>query len=202
MAGDVNTPQYWDSIYTKPDNPGWVLGHPAPPLVQWLDLQRPIPGRVAVLGCGYGDDALLFAQRGFNAVGYDFSERAIACAKTRAASLPAWAKAEFVCADFFDLPRTQAKSFDYVYEYTSFVAIDPARRAEYAKMTHALLRLGGMLVGCFYNHGRAGGPPFDTTREDVLRYFTPLFDIRKLEVSAHSIERRKGHELWAELVKI
>jgi len=58
-----------------------------------------------------------------------------------------------------------------------------------------------MLVGCFYNHGRKGGPPFDAKREDVLRVFAPLFETRRLEVSAHSIERRQGHELWAEFFK-
>jgi hypothetical protein len=58
-----------------------------------------------------------------------------------------------------------------------------------------------MIVGCFYNHGRPGGPPFDATRDDVLKVFSPLFEIRRLEVSPHSIERRKGHELWAEFTK-
>ena len=107
----------------------------------------------------------------------------------------------FVQADFFDLPKTELGAFDYVYEYTSFVAIEPARRSEYATMCQAILKRGGMLVGCFYNHGRPGGPPFDTTREDVLKAFGARFDIRRLEITPHSIERRKGHELWAEMVR-
>jgi hypothetical protein len=61
-----------------------------------------------------------------------------------------------------------------------------------------LLKPGGLLIGCFYNHGRPGGPPFDVTREDVLALYSPFFKIHKLEVTPHSIERRKGHELWAE----
>jgi hypothetical protein len=65
----------------------------------------------------------------------------------------------------------------------------------------ALLKPGGLLIGCFYNHGREGGPPFDITREQVLELYQPHFEIRKLEVSPHSIERRMEHELWAEFVK-
>jgi hypothetical protein len=88
----------------------------------------------------------------------------------------------------FALPETERAGFDYFYEYTCFVAIEPARRAEYAKLAHELLKPGGMVIGCFYNHGREGGPPFDATREQVLEVFAPLFEISKFEVTPHSIE--------------
>lgn len=201
MPHEINKPQYWDDVYNEPEEPRWVLGKTAPPLEHWLVYAGADRGRVAVLGCGYGHDALAFAERGFEAVGYDFAERAIERANARVLPLHQGGRLSFVRADFFELPKSERAAFDYVYEYTSFVAIEPARREEYARMCHAILKTGGKLIGCFYNHGREGGPPFDATREDVLKIFSPLFDIRKLEISAHSIERRKGHELWAEFVK-
>jgi len=100
----------------------------------------------------------------------------------------------------FKLARYAGK-FDYAYEYTCFCAIDPARREEYARAVHALLKPGGVLFGCFYNHGREGGPPFDVTKGEVKRIFAPLFTIKKLAVTPHSVERRKGAELWAEFVR-
>jgi SAM-dependent methyltransferase len=202
MPDQISKPQYWDAVYDLPEEPRWVLGQAAPPLAAWLESAKPRVGRVAVLGCGYGHDALAFAERGFDAVGYDFAERAIDRANAKVLPLHKAGRLKFVRADFFDLPKTESASFDYVYEYTSFVAIEPARREEYARMCHALLKPKGMLVGCFYNHGRPGGPPFDAAREDVLKVFSPLFEISKFEVSAHSIERRRGHELWAEFVRL
>lgn len=201
MPDEVSRSEYWDAIYREPAEPGWTLGQPAPPLVAWLKDTKVKPGRVAVLGCGYGMDALAFAERGFDATGFDFAELAIARGMERVLPLHKDGRLKLVRADFFTLPQTHRAAFDYVYEYTSFVAIDPARRPEYARMCHAILKPGGMLIGCFYNHGREGGPPFDTRREDVVAHFGPLFEIRTLEVTPHSVERRKGHELWAELVR-
>src|SRR5689334_12940315 len=77
MPDEISKPQYWDAVYNGPEEPRWVLGQAAPPLAHWLDNARVRPGRVAVLGCGYGHDALAFAEHGFDAVGYDFAERAI-----------------------------------------------------------------------------------------------------------------------------
>jgi methyl halide transferase len=201
MPDELSKPLYWDAIYREPVEPRWVLGQAAPPLVSWLQSAKPTLGRVAVLGCGYGHDALAFAEHGFDAVGYDFAELAVKRGRERVVSLHKGNRLKLVQADFFELPAIERGRFDYVYEYTSFVAISPERRQEYAQMCHAVLKPGGMLVGCFYNHGREGGPPFDAKREDVQRVFSPLFEIRTLEVSKHSIERRQGHELWAEFVK-
>ncbi len=198
MPDEISKPQYWDSVYNKPEEPRWVLGQVAPPLRHWLEHEAQNPGRVAVLGCGYGHDALAFAEHGFEAVGYDFAERAIERANARVLPLHKGTRLRFVRADFFDLPKSESSAFDHVYEYTSFVAIEPSRRVEYARMCHAILKPGGTLVGCFYNHGREGGPPYDARRDEVISVFSPLFEIHRLEVSTHSIERRQGHELWAE----
>ena len=132
-------------------------------------------------------------------MGVDFAPLAVQRAMEQSRGAPG--TFEFRQADIFELPRTEAGKFDYFYEYTCFVAIEPARRAEYVQLALKLLRPGGMLIGCFYNHGREGGPPFDVTREQVMALYEPHFEIRRLEVTPHSIERRAGHELWAEFVR-
>jgi SAM-dependent methyltransferase len=193
-AAEISTSGYWNGIYAAEGTPRWDLGHSAPPLLKWLESRR-LQGRALVPGCGFGHDARLLAERGLTVLGVDFAPLAHTRARELHAGVPGL---EFSQADMFSLLPAQAASFDYVYEYTCFVAIEPARRAEYAKLLHGLLKPGGLLIGCFYNHGRPGGPPFDATREDVLKVFEPLFRIEKFEVSPHSIERRLGHELWAE----
>lgn len=198
-AEKVNKAGYWDAIYEAETRPRWDLGDVAPPLKHWLEHARPQPGRVLIPGCGFGHDVRLLAERGFEAVGVDFADRAIARALELHANAPGTPR--FRQADIFDLAATDAGAFDYVYEYTCFVAIHPQRRAEYARLVHRVLRPGGRLIGCFYNHGRPGGPPYDATREHVLAAFAKGFRIEKLEVSPHSVERRQGHELWAEFVR-
>ena len=193
---DCNKPDYWNAIYAQEVNPRWDLGTFAPPLQQWLQSPAaPRAGRVLVPGCGFGHDARLFALRGMHATGVDFAALAIEGARKLHGDVP---NLEFLQQDIFQLMPKAAASFDLAYEYTCFVAIDPARRAEYARLLHDVLKPRGLLIGCFYNHGRPGGPPFDATRQAVLEAFAPLFTIEKLEVSPHSIERRQGHELWAE----
>lgn len=193
----VNTPDFWQAIYREQDSPRWNLGMAAPPLAHWITQTLPKPGRVLVPGCGYGHDARLFAERGFETLAVDFAPLAIERARAKHADAPATLR--WHCGDIFELPRDS--SFDYAYEYTCIVAIHPSRWPEYARLIFDTLKPGGMLVGCFYNHGRPGGPPFNVTREQVLAVYGPLFEIRKLEVSPHSIDRRQGHELWAEFVK-
>lgn len=198
MPTNINKAAYWDQIYRDEMTPGWDLGAPAPPLKHALDQGLIKPGRVAVPGCGFGHDARLLAERGFKVDAFDISKRALAGARKRHRGVK---NLKFTKADAFKLSRFAGK-FDYVYEYTCFCAIEPRRREEYARAVHALLKSGGRLFGCFYNHGREGGPPFDVTKSEVRRIFAPLFKIKKLAVSRHSIERRKGAELWAELVRL
>lgn len=203
----VSTSGYWNAIYLEQDSPGWNIGRPAPPLMEWLktdgvrhlaSLRGQTP-RVCVPGCGYGHDVREFAAAGFEAVGVDFAPLAVQRANEQSKGAPG--KFEFRQADIFELANTERGRFDFFYEYTCFVAIEPRRRPEYVQLALELLKPGGMLIGCFYNHGREGGPPFDVTREQVLELYQPHFEIRKLEVTPHSVERRAGHELWAEFVR-
>lgn len=197
-APNINNPEYWNAIYTSEGRPRWDLGAFAPPLRAWLEQHPGLKGRALVPGCGFGHDVRLLAEHGLETLGVDFAPLAIDGARRLHSDV---ARASFAQADMFSLLPARAAAFDLVYEYTCFVAVDPPRRDEYARLIHGLLKPGGLLIGCFYNHGRPGGPPFDATREIVLRHFEPLFRIERLQVSPHSIERRKGHELWAEFRK-
>ncbi|MCA8935892.1 MAG: methyltransferase domain-containing protein [Planctomycetes bacterium] len=196
---EVSKPDYWNAIYLENESPGWNIGQPAPALIHWLENAGAKPGRVCVPGCGYGHDVRLLAEHGFDAVGVDFAPLAVARANEHSIGAPG--KFEFRQADVFELTKTEHEQFDYFYEYTCFVALEPSRRAEYVQLALSVLKPGGLLIGCFYNHGREGGPPFDVTREEVLALYEPHFEIRTLEVTPHSIERRAGHELWAEFAK-
>ena len=190
----VGEPGFWEELYAG-GNDGWELREPAPGLVAWLDGGRlgPEGARVAVPGCGRGHDARLLAQRGYRAVGFDFAEAAVSEARQLAAA--EGSAARFERRDIFTLAADFAGTFDAVWEYTCFCAIDPARRAEYVEVLRAILRPGGTLLGCFYPLREGGdGPPYPVSLAEVERLLAPGFRVEESRAPAASAERRRGLE--------
>jgi methyl halide transferase len=125
MAG-VSAPGFWTDLYARGGD-GWDLRQPSPPLVEFLDHTPLAPGRVAVPGCERGHDARHLARRGHAVVGFDFSP--VAIAEARALARSDGVAAEFAERDIFTLGLDYERTFDGVWEYTCFCAIDPRRRA-------------------------------------------------------------------------
>jgi len=217
----VGEPGFWDELYAS-GNDGWELREPSPALVAWLDgggrfvvsggLEmapalppsadtRMVPALpppadaplVAVPGCGRGHDVRLLAHRGYQAVGFDFAEAAVSEARELAAA--EGSAARFERRDIFTLSADFAGTFDAVWEYTCFCAIDPARRAEYVEVLRAILRPGGTLLGCFYPLREGGdGPPYPVSLAEVERLLSPGFRVEESRAPAASAERRRGLE--------
>jgi len=198
----VSTSEFWDSLYAGGDD-GWELGAPAPPLTAWLDAGGAFfaraagPARLAVLGCGRGHDARLLAARGHRVWGFDFAAATIAEAARAAAA--EGVEVTFERRDIFTLAGDYAGFFDGVWEYTCFCAIDPARRQEYARLVHAVLRPGGLLLACFYPvREGSDGPPFPVSREAIEGVLADGFRLRSAARPSQSIERRRGLEWLVE----
>lgn len=189
------TPDFWESRY-KEGNTGWDIAQPAPPFVDLLaQPDAPPPGSLIVPGCGRGHDAIFFAQRGFSVVGVDFSRAAIVDA--RLAAERAGVAVDFVEHDLFALPASYDHKFDYVLEHTCFAAIPPDKRPDYVKLVSRLIAPDGLYIAIFFAHGKPGGPPFNTTAEEIRTLFSPHFSIEKLEPPTRSVEQRKDQELFA-----
>lgn len=186
------TAKTWEQKYQESDDL-WDLGGPAPPFINLLaSTNPPQPGKIAVLGCGKGHDALLFAEAGFKVAGFDFAPTAISEATTTAQARKI--EAQFFQQDIFSLNREFAHSFDYVLEHTCFCAISPEKRSQYVEVVKTILRPQGKIIALFYTHNRLGGPPFGVKPQEVLDYFTPHFDPLVFQVAQDSITRRQGDE--------
>jgi len=195
----VNRPGFWDDLYGRGEA-GWDLGRPSPPLTAWLAAggrflaagAGAVP-RVAVPGCGRGHDVRLLAEHGYRVTGFDFADAAVA--EARALAGAGGVDAVFEQRDIFTLAGDHAGAFDAVWEYTCFCAIDPARRGEYTRVVHALLRPGGILLGCFFPlRDGTDGPPFPVSRPEIERVLAPGFDILDAAPPAESVEQRRGLE--------
>lgn len=194
----IDQPDFWEPHY-KYDQAPWDIGQPAPALREWLRLHPDARGRVAVLGCGRGHDAIALAEHGFDVVAVDFAPTAIAELQQKADKK--LLKMHFEQRDIFSLLPDYAGAFDYVFEHTCFCAIDPMKRTAYVELVHQLLKPDGCLVGVFFTHGESGGPPFDVRPIEIQRLFESRFVINTLGPTTHSISERQGKEHFAEFCR-
>jgi SAM-dependent methyltransferase len=182
---------FWAGRY-KSGETAWDHGEASPGLVDFLKTQTYRPGTVLVAGCGRGHDARVLAKAGFDVTGLDVVPQAVEEAKRLAQA--EGAKIRFSAADFFDLPPTLRGPYDWMLEHTFFCAIDPALRDRYVEVTASLIKPGGWLLGVFYHIQPETGPPFGTTREELLERYTPKFSL-EYECVPRSYESRTGKEL-------
>ncbi|MEO8890342.1 MAG: methyltransferase domain-containing protein [Coleofasciculaceae cyanobacterium] len=188
----ITESSYWEERYQE-QTPRWDLGEAAPGFLNLLNSEnKPKPGKTAVLGCGRGYDAVLFAEHGFEVVGFDFAPTAITDSISLAQK--SQSTATFLQRDIFDLATEFPHHFDYVVEHTCFCAIPPERRDEYVKLVRSILRPNGELIAVFFTHNRPGGPPFGATPAEIRQYFEADFEVLMLEPVLNSVPSRQGEE--------
>ena len=122
--------------------------------------------------------------------GYDLAPSAIRLSieRTRAAGLCA----EFHLGNFLqDEPPFQ---FDWIFEHTLFCAIDPSERELYVRAVLRWLKPGGQYLAVNYLIPDRDGPPFGTTREELIERFAPHFSLLS-EWVPRSYPNRTGLEL-------
>jgi SAM-dependent methyltransferase len=146
-----------------------------------------------VLGAGRGHDARLFARYGFEVTAVDFSAEAVELlGQFNDPNYPV----EIIHADFFSLGGEWDSLFDYILDYTSFVAVLPARRAEYSDMVARLLKPGGRYIILAFPIGtRPGGPPYVVQPDAIIELYTSRgFRLQQRESPFDSAPDRKGYE--------
>ena len=183
----------WEARYQTGDMP-WEKGAPSPGLVDFLAANRNLTGEtVCVPGCGTGHDVREWAKANFSVYGYDLAPSAIRLGveRTQAAGL----HADFRLGDF--LRAEPPFQFDWVFEHTLFCAIDPGDRELYVQAVLRWLKPGGQYLAVNYLIPDTDGPPFGTTREELIERFAPHFSLLS-EWTPRSYPNRTGLErmLW------
>ena len=184
---------YWEERYQRKDTP-WEKGEASPGLVDFLaahtELER---GTVCVPGCGTGHDVRAWSAAGFDASGFDIAPSAIELAKERTAA--AGLKARFASVDF--LKNDPPVLFDWVFEHTLFCAIDPRDREAYVQAVLRWLKPTGHYLAVNYLIPEEDGPPFGTTRDELITRFSAHF-VLSSEWVPRSYPNRTGLErvLW------
>lgn len=102
----------------------------------------PRSGKVLELGCGAGDVALLFAEKGYQVYGIDIAPSAIEWAREK--NLKTNIKAEFEIGDVTKLGRWEDGYFDIVIDGHCLHCIIGDDRALMLKETYRVLKSGGL----------------------------------------------------------
>ncbi len=190
----MSSPHYWDEKYNT-NNTGWDIKSSNPVFADLLEDKKFItPCKLLVTGSGKGYDAIAAAKNNYDVTAVDFSEKAIEIARKLAEENSV--KINFIQKDIFKLSPEYKDSFDAVYDYTIFCAIDPKRRPEYAKVIADIIKPGGRLIALLFPvDGRPGGPPFNI---DILEFYSLFSNYFLMEFSTfkiNSIKQRKGKEV-------
>ena len=158
--------------------PSWDLGRPQKPFIEIADQ---ITGSVLDVGCGTGDNALFFAQRGQPVVGIDFVEFPIMEAKRKAEELGV--EAEFLQMDALKLARLD-RQFDSVIDCGLFhVLSDADRRAYVAGLTHVTKLGGKMFLMCFSDQEPAGQGPRRIRQDEIRAAFAEGWAVESIRSS-------------------
>lgn len=124
-------------------------------LREFLDAGRVDPQRhprAIDLGCGTGANAVFLAERGFDAVGVDFSPVAIGLARERATTAGVADRCQFVVGDLTaDAIPGIAGPFDLLVDFGTLDDLDGDGRRAMADMVGRLSRPGSVfLLWCFH----------------------------------------------------
>lgn len=207
---------YWEEAFQTGDT-GWELGEPSPTL---LMLEDRLFGKLSasekeaihavVPGCGYGNDALAFARRGFHVTAVDWSPTAVEKLNKRAEDAGVKNRFDISQGDFWQISKSWNQQFDLWVEHTFFCALDPSLRERYVEAAARSLRPGAHLIGTVFITqdpqaklalGGEGGPPFLTEQKNMQALFEKYFEFEVLERSPCPHPKRRPGIEWAMVLK-
>ena len=186
---------YWEDKWRKQQT-GWDMGHLSPPIQAYIDQLSNTEQKILIPGSGNSYEGEYLFKKGFqNTYLLDLSEIPFLNLKKR---YPEFPDENLIVEDFFKL----SGQYDLIQEQTFFSAIPPHLRMAFAKKIHELLVPGGKMAGLLFGiEFNKDYPPFGGLKEDYIRLFDDLFEIKALETAYNSIEPRSGNELFIILQK-
>jgi 2-polyprenyl-3-methyl-5-hydroxy-6-metoxy-1,4-benzoquinol methylase len=164
----------WDSAYAGAPPP-WDIGRPQPIVVRVAETAG-FGDRVLDVGCGTGENALYLASLGLEVTGVDWSERAIAAARAKAAQRRL--TVEFIAADALDLTAL-GRTFDSALDSGLFHTFDDEARARYVGSLAAVVRPTATLhLLCFSELEPGDWGPRRVTETELRAAFSSVWSVR------------------------
>ena len=154
----------------------WDIGKPQKP---FIDMADQVTGSVLDAGCGTGDTALFFAQRGCRVKGIDFIEEAINRARRKAAERGV--QATFMVKDATTL-KDWSERFDNVIDSGLFHVFNDDDRRRYVDGLATVLKPGGRLfLMCFSDEEPGDEGPRRVSRRELSDAFADGWEVEFVE---------------------
>ena len=174
----------WDASYAGSTPPPWDLGRPQPAFVR-LAGQGLLTGQVLDVGCGTGEQTLLAASSGAEALGVDVSPLAVEQARGKAAARGI--NARFEVADALSLGDL-GLSFDTVIDSGLFHVFDDDSRARYVASLASVLRPGGHLyLMCFSDRQPGTAGPRRVSQDELRAAFGGGWTILAIQADTFAV---------------
>ncbi|MGH3159481.1 MAG: class I SAM-dependent methyltransferase [Streptosporangiaceae bacterium] len=162
-------PSTWDESYTGSTPAPWDIGRPQPIFAR-LAGHGLLRGQLLDSGCGTGENTLLAAAAGADALGVDIARPAIARAREKAAERGV--PARFEVADALNLAAlapTFDTAFDTVIDSGVFHVFDDEARARYVASLASVTAAGGHCYLMVFSDQQPGTAGPRRVRRDELR---------------------------------
>jgi len=173
MTHETHGKERFQEMYQR--QPPWDIDRPQPTFVSIADQ---IEGSILDAGCGTGENALFFAQRGHTVYGIDFLEKPISKAKQKAEQLGVFAC--FLVMDALALGEIP-RQFDNVIDCGLFHVFSDDDRAKYVASLRSVLKLGGKLwMMCFSDQEPGTDGPRRISQQEIHDAFQNGRDLESI----------------------
>jgi cyclopropane fatty-acyl-phospholipid synthase-like methyltransferase len=160
----------------------WDIGRPQRALVE---VAERVTGEILDAGCGTGENALFFAERGHPVLGIDFLDRPIREARRKAEGrgLPA----EFVTMDAMTL-STLDRRFDSVIDSGLFHVFSDEDRVRYvAGLAHVTRPGGRIFLLCFSDEEPGTQGPRRVSEREIREAFSDGWAVEEIRAERFEI---------------
>ncbi len=201
MSDDTKRQQF-ESAYAG--SPPWDLGRPQKPFVESADQ---ITGSVLDCGCGTGDNAIFFAQRGRNVLGIDFAEKPLVVARRKAEERGV--QVEFLQFDALQLASLD-RTFDSVIDCGLFHVLSDEDRRLYVASLAAVTKPGGKIfLMCFSDQQPGEAGPRRISQSELRQAFSQGWTMESItatrfEASPNAEQRHFGDggpKAWLAIIR-
>ena len=160
----------------------WTAKKPHRELAKLVNRRKLRPCKALDVGCGRGYDSIYLASKGFDVLGVDYSENAIAASRQNAKK--AGVRVRFRELDIFDLKSLDEK-FDFVLEWSVMHHISKDKRKAYINIINSLLNPGGFYLSVSFNinskkFGEKGAIQRTSSISGCTLYFSHYHELKSL----------------------
>jgi SAM-dependent methyltransferase len=165
----------------------WDIGRPQKPIVEVADR---VTGPLLDAGCGTGDAALYFAERGLRVTGIDFLEEPIRRAQQKAAERSL--TVQFLVKDALTL-GDWSERFSSVIDSGLFHVFSDNDRRRYVEGLRQVLMPGGRLFFLCFSDAEPGTQgPRRVSRQELSDAFNVSWQIESVEPSRFEVNPKAG----------